>query len=179
MPRAFRRVHQHSGYLPNWRLDRGRLGAWLVDARGRRSPGLPWPAVAMIDDARQVLGSSIGRALRRVRVDNAAALVQRYLVGSRGNGSLRPHIDSPLVFGKAILSLTLEGVGVLRMARQGRSTRNIKLERGTLFVLTGDARYKWTHELPASGVESQRTALIVQPVRRRFLHSSGRAPIAY
>ena len=67
--------------------------------------------------ARRRCTFSIGRALRRVRVDNAAALVQRYLVGSRGNGSLRPLIDSPLVFGKAILSLTLEGVGVLRMAR--------------------------------------------------------------
>ena len=78
---------------------------------------------------------------------------------------------------EAILSLSLEGEGLLRMHLDGR-VREITLARGTLFVMTGDARHKWKHELPPSGVAARRTALIVRPVKRKYL-KKGRAPFSY
>ena len=81
------------------------------------------------------------------------------------------------MFQEAILSLSLEGQGLLRMHRGGR-VREITLARGTLFVMTGDARHEWKHELPPDGVAARRTALIVRPVERGYLRK-GRAPFSY
>ena len=106
--------------------------------------------------------------------DTASSFVQRY---EPGQGGLHPHHDHRWLFQEAILSLSLEGEGLLRMHLDGR-VREITLARGTLFVMTGDARHEWMHELPPSGVAARRTALIVRPVERGYLRK-GRAPFSY
>ena len=162
----------HFGPLvPNFRRQTGEIGAWTTDSRGRQKPGPPPFVRDLIRDAK-ALGAI--PAMASVTDDTACSFVQRY---EPGQGGLKPHFDHRWMFQEAILSLSLEGQGLLRMHRGGDSV-DITLARGTLFVMTGDARHRWKHELPPDGVAARRTALIVRPVERGYLRK-GRAPFSY
>ena len=162
----------HFGPLvPNFRRQTGEIGAWTTDSRGRQKPGPPPFVRDLIRDAK-ALGSI--QAMASVTNDTASSFVQRY---EPGQGGLHPHHDHRWLFQEAILSLSLEGQGLLRMHRGGR-VKSVTLARGTLFVMTGDARHRWKHELPPDGVAARRTALIVRPVKRKYL-KKGRAPFSY
>ena len=166
------RSSMHFGPLvPNFQRKNGDIGAWTTDSRGRQKPGPPPFVRDLIRDAK-ALGSI--PAMASVTDDTACSFVQRY---EPGQGGLKPHFDHRWMFQEAILSLSVEGEGLLRMHRGGR-VKSVTLARGTLFVMTGDARHKWKHELPPSGVAARRTALIVRPVKRKYL-KKGRAPFSY
>ena len=57
--------------------------------------------------------------------DTACSFVQRY---EPGQGGLKPHFDHRWMFQEAILSLSLEGEGELRMHRGGR-VKSVTLAR--------------------------------------------------
>ena len=163
----------HFGPLvPNFRRHTGEIGAWTTDSRGRQKAGPPPFVRDLIRDAKALRAIP---AMASVTNDTASSFVQRY---EPGQGGLHPHHDHRWLFQEAILSLSLEGEGLLRMHLDGR-VREITLARGTLFVMTGDARHEWQHELPPSGVAARRTALIVRPVMRGYLKKKGRAPFSY
>ena len=61
------------------------------------------------------------------------------------------------------------------MHRDGR-VRVMNLEPGTLFVLSGAARHKWKHELPAPS--TQRAALIIRAVKPKHI-VDGQSPFGY
>ena len=131
------RSSMHFGPLvPNFQRKNGEIGAWTTDSRGRQKPGPPPFVRDLIRDAK-ALGAI--PAMASVTDDTACSFVQRY---EPGQGGLKPHFDHRWMFQEAILSLSLEGEGLLRMHRGGR-VKSVTLARGTLFVMTGDARHKW------------------------------------
>jgi len=167
------RSSMHFGPLvPNFRRQTGEIGAWTTDSRGRQKAGPPPFVRDLIRDAKALRAIP---AMASVTNDTACSFVQRY---EPGQGGLEPHFDHRWLFQEAILSLSLEGQGLLRMHRGGR-VKSVTLARGTLFVMTGDARHRWKHELPPDGVAARRTALIVRPVERGYLKKKGRAPFSY
>ena len=167
------RSSMHFGPLvPNFRRQTGEIGAWTTDSCGRQKPGPPPFVRDLIRDAKALRAIP---AMASVTNDTACSFAQRY---EAKKGGLQPHHDHRWLFQEAILSLSLEGEGELRMHRGGR-VKSVTLARGTLFVMTGDARHEWKHELPPSGVAARRTSLIVRPVMRGYLKKKGRAPFSY
>ena len=71
-------------------------------------------------------------------------IVNEYLVGQ----GISDHIDCEPCFGETIISLTLGSTCVMNF-KNGSDKVEVLLEKGSLVVLTGDARYKWTHGIPA------------------------------
>ena len=59
---------------------------------------------------------------------------------------INPHIDSVKSFGPAVCSVTLGSHCVMEMSPvEGGKMEKILVERRSLLVLIGDARYKWRH----------------------------------
>ncbi|MEQ8433494.1 MAG: alpha-ketoglutarate-dependent dioxygenase AlkB [Oceanicaulis sp.] len=73
-------------------------------------------------------------------------IVNEYLPGQ----GISAHVDCEPCFGPAVASLSLGGE--VEMVFRKRSTdgrRSVILEPAMLLILTGEARYNWTHEIPA------------------------------
>jgi alkylated DNA repair dioxygenase AlkB len=73
-------------------------------------------------------------------------IINEYLPGQ----GIAAHVDCEPCFGPAIASLSLGGA--VEMVFRKRSTserRSVILEPLNLLILTGEARYDWTHEIPA------------------------------
>ena len=69
-------------------------------------------------------------------------------------GCIEPHIDSIKFTGEALASLSLISESRLRLKEYQRKSCgrnrylvNIKLEPGTLYIMKGEMRYDWTHEI--------------------------------
>ena len=62
---------------------------------------------------------------------------------------ISPHVDCVPCFGPVVCSVTLGSQCVLELS-EGKSDENesLLLERGSLLVLAGQARYKWRHAIP-------------------------------
>ena len=72
----------------------------------------------------------------------------------RGDQGISRHIDSTSSFadGVAMISL-LEPWEMDFRRKNGREKVTLKLERRSATILTGDARYRWTHEIPKRKTE--------------------------
>ena len=123
-----RRV-QHYG----WRYD---YKARQIDSSMRLSPLPEWAARM----ARRLQSSGLLRDLPD------QVIVNEYI----GNQGISRHIDSELSFadGIAMISLLESWEMVFReKKKQGRKVIQ-RLERRSAAIMTGDARYRWTHEIP-------------------------------
>ena len=89
-------------------------------------------------------------------------IVNEYLPGQ----GISAHVDCEPCFGPAIGSLSLGGPAemVFRHRRAGKQI-SLTLEPLMLLILSGEARYDWTHEIPAR--KSDLIASERQPRRRR------------
>lgn len=77
--------------------------------------------------------------------DPSQVIVTRYPRG----GSLGPHIDSP-VFGSEIAGISLESEWPIVYSRSRMSPREtIPLAVRSAYVMRGDARTRWFHQIPA------------------------------
>ena len=66
-----------------------------------------------------------------------------------GKQGISPHIDQPRSFAEHVATISLlETWGMVFRRRYGKEKVEKPLERRSVAVLTGDARYKWTHEIP-------------------------------
>ncbi len=84
-------------------------------------------------------------------------IVNEYLPGQ----GISAHVDCAPCFGPVIASLSLGGSA--EMVFRKRSTgerRRVILEPAMLLILSGEARYNWTHEIPA------RKSDVIEGVRR-------------
>jgi len=72
------------------------------------------------------------------------AIVNEYLPGQ----GISAHIDCIPCFGKTIVSLTL-GAGTTMQFKYGERNEELYIEPCSLIVLSGPARYDWTHAIPA------------------------------
>lgn len=76
------------------------------------------------------------------------------------------HVDCVPCFGPAICSVTLGSRCTMELtALGGEGREDLLLERRSLLVLTGDARYRWRHAIPAR--KSDRVDGVAVPRRRR------------
>lgn len=66
---------------------------------------------------------------------------------TKGQG-ISKHTDHTKAFGNTIVSLSLAGECQWTMRRRDHPPVTMTLEPRTLVVLSGDARYAWTHEIP-------------------------------
>ena len=67
-----------------------------------------------------------------------------------GDQGISRHLDQPLSFAEHVATISLlETWGMVFRRRGSKDKVEIPLERRSVAVLTGDARYKWTHEIPA------------------------------
>jgi alkylated DNA repair dioxygenase AlkB len=82
-------------------------------------------------------------------------LLRRY---DRGRG-VRPHIDRE-AYGPMVAGLTLGSSRMFHLTCPGaRSRLEVLLFPGDLYVLTGAARYRWTHSIPAALEDEFRGAM--------------------
>jgi alkylated DNA repair dioxygenase AlkB len=73
-------------------------------------------------------------------------IVNEYLPGQ----GISAHVDCAPCFGPAIASLSLGGpVEMVFRNRRSAERRSLMLEPLMLLILSGEARYEWTHEIPA------------------------------
>lgn len=89
-------------------------------------------------------------------------IVNEYLPGQ----GISAHVDCEPCFGAAVASLSLGGE--VEMVFRGRATgerRSLILEPAKLLILSGEARYNWTHEIPAR--KSDMIGGMRQPRKRR------------
>jgi alkylated DNA repair dioxygenase AlkB len=76
------------------------------------------------------------------------------------------HVDCVPCFGPVVCSVTLGSQCVMELsALEGNGVESLLLERGSLVVLAGEARYKWRHAIP--GRKSDSVAGRVLPRERR------------
>ena len=67
----------------------------------------------------------------------------------RGKQGISRHIDQPRSFAEHVATISLRETWGMVFRRRGSKEKVEKpLERRSVAVLTGDARYKWTHEIP-------------------------------
>jgi alkylated DNA repair dioxygenase AlkB len=68
-------------------------------------------------------------------------IVNNYFPGQ----GISAHVDN-IHYGCVIACITL-GKGCIITFRKGNDERDIYVEDNTLYIMSGDARYKWTHEI--------------------------------
>ena len=84
-----------------------------------------------------------------------------------GNQGISKHVDAESSFAEGIAMISLlESWGMMFREKAERRKVNQLLERRSVAVITGDARYRWTHEIAgrkyelvpqmANGVESRK-----------------------
>jgi alkylated DNA repair dioxygenase AlkB len=140
LPDLQRRV-QHYGWRYNYK-------ARQVDASMRLGPLPPW--------AKQLAQRLAARGLLPHLADQV--IVNEYC----GKQGISKHVDCAPCFadGVAMISLLESWEMVFKEQRGGRKVPH-RLERRSVAVMTGDARYRWTHEIPKrltepGGVRRQR-----------------------
>jgi alkylated DNA repair dioxygenase AlkB len=132
LPDLQRRV-QHYG----WRYD---YKARRVDASMRLDPLPSWAAKL----AERLVADGLVPHL-------ADQVIVNEYVGKQGIAS---HIDCPPCFadGVAMVSLLESWEMIFKEDRRKRKVQQL-LERRSVAVLTGDARYRWSHEIPKRSTE--------------------------
>ena len=118
--------------------------AWDTRRQGMLPPSEQYPHDGPIPPWAEVLSERmVALGIFRSRPDHV--LLRRY---ERGAG-VEPHIDREM-YGPVIAGLTL---GSSRMFHLTRPHRRSRLEAfllpGDLYVMTGAARYRWRHSIPA------------------------------
>lgn len=101
------------------------------------------------------------------------AIVNEYLLGQ----GISAHVDCVPCFGDMIASLSLGSGAIMQFTNAGHK-EEIYLEPRSLIILSGEARYKWTHAIPArksdmvNGFKLQRERRISLTFRKILLSGS-------
>ena len=72
------------------------------------------------------------------------AIVNEYLPGQ----GISAHVDCAPCFDDTIASLSLDSGAIMQFTK-GRERQELYLKPRSLIVLSGEARYEWTHAIPA------------------------------
>ena len=93
-----------------------------------------------------------------------------------GKQGITPHIDQPSSFAEHIATISLlETWGMVFRRRDSKARIEKALERRSVAVLTGDSRYKWTHEIP-----KRENELLMDPQgKRRRVKRSRRISLTF
>lgn len=75
------------------------------------------------------------------------------------------HVDNKEQFGPVIVCLTIGAPGKIVFARRGHGTEAIEVQPGSLYVMSGPARYNWTHEVVPNDARKPRYSLTFRQSR--------------
>lgn len=130
---ALRRRVQHYGYRYDYR-------ARSIDRTMKAAPFPPW----LLELASRLFQSGLMEKLAD------QAIVNEYLPGQ---GIFR-HVDCAPCFGPEVVSVSLTGGCIMQFfnADQGRK-EELYLQSRSALGLSGDARYKWDHGIPARRID--------------------------
>jgi ribonuclease HI len=92
------------------------------------------------------------------------AIVNRYL-SKQGIGK---HIDHKKLFKDKIVCITI-GSGADMIFRNDGESVTVKTEPGSYYMMSGDARWKWTHEMPKRYLESPRYSITFRIVEQQYV----------
>lgn len=84
------------------------------------------------------------RVVRKLPFKSDQAIVNEYLPGQ----GISAHVDCVPCFSDTIASLSL-GSGAVMQFTNGQEKHDLYLEPRSLIILSGPARYDWTHAIPA------------------------------
>lgn len=73
---------------------------------------------------------------------------------------LAAHYDDRELSGPVLMNLSLGGVASMCYSKTGEKDVMVELPRRSLQLVTGDARYRWTHSIPASSILDERRVSI-------------------
>ncbi len=127
--------------------------AWETRRQGSLPPSEEFPHDGPIPAWAEDLGRRmVGMHVFAHRPDHV--LLRRY---ERGTGVV-PHIDRE-AYGPVVAGLTLGSSRVFQLTRAWRHARlEALLLPGDLYVMTGDARYRWQHGIPFTHADEFRGA---------------------
>jgi len=129
---------------------------WLSDLKRRvQHYGYKYDYKARAVDAKAYLGQMpawISELCRKLTADKIflvipdQVIVNEYLPGQ----GISAHIDCVPCFGDTVASLSLGSSCTMEFSHSGTGDKKeLLLERGSLVVLSGPARYEWQHAIPA------------------------------
>lgn len=145
-----------------WRSDlkrRVQHYGWFYDYRARTvSPDMDLgPLPSWLGELTDRIGNEGGFSATPDQV-----IVNEYLPGQ----GISAHVDCEPCFGPVVASLSLGGSAEMIFAkRSGGERKSIILEPQSLLILSDEARYDWTHEIPAR--KSDVIESVRQPRTRR------------
>jgi alkylated DNA repair dioxygenase AlkB len=117
---------------------------WTRRRQGNLPPSEEYPYDAPIPDWADALGTRM-TALRIFQSRPDHVLLRRY---EHGVG-FEPHIDSA-AYGPVVAGLTLGSSRAFQLTRRLKGSRlETILFPGDLYVMSGPARYRWRHSIPA------------------------------
>ncbi|MCY3837887.1 MAG: alpha-ketoglutarate-dependent dioxygenase AlkB, partial [Gammaproteobacteria bacterium] len=61
---------------------------------------------------------------------------------------IAPHVDNESSFADGVAMVSLGETWEMWFRKSGQGKETLKLDRRSAAVLTGEARYQWTHEIP-------------------------------
>ena len=94
----------------------------------------------------------------------------------RGKQGISRHIDQPRSFAEHVATISLiETWGMVFRRRGSKEKIEKPLERRSVAVLTGDARYKWTHEIPSNRANEPR----MEQGKRRWVKRTRRISLTF
>jgi len=112
----------------------------------RRTQHYGWRYAYGPGDAGEFLGPLPGwleRVARRIAPGFDQCIVNEYEPGQ----GIAAHADNPRLFGPRVAGLSLGSATTMEFRRPGRPPVEVRLRPGSLYVMEGDARYLWTHEI--------------------------------
>ena len=103
-------------------------------------------------------------AARLVADGHMASAPDQLIVNEYEPGQgINAHVDCVPCFGPVVCSVTLGSQCVMELSPvEGGGTEPLLLERGSLLVLAGDARYKWRHGIPGRNTDTVGEQLVAR-----------------
>lgn len=109
---------------------------YVTTGRGlRETTPLPVPMLRLRDAAARCAGLADADDLQQLIISDYPPAA-----------GIGVHIDAP-VFGEPILGISLGGAARMRFSRKGQPNQTLLLPSGTLYVLGGEARWQWFHQI--------------------------------
>ena len=101
------------------------------------------------------------------------AIINRYLTGE----GISKHVDHVALFGDTVVSVSLGCNGKMRFRRDEESY-DITVSRRSVYAMTGESRYDWTHEMPKSKSQcGVRFSITFREINHKYLKGTAHSAI--
>jgi alkylated DNA repair dioxygenase AlkB len=101
------------------------------------------------------------------------AIINRYETG-QGIGA---HTDHTRLFGDVVVSITLGASGTMVFRRAGETPCFVHVQSGSAYMMSGDARWLWTHEMQPNSSAMPRYSITFRQVMPEFIQGTPNPPL--